>query len=130
MAKADSHHDSFNEEFCLYLEKYLGLIFENSDDEIIRTFWCDGVSRAPFHNTRSNEWYLSNKRVRRDRSIETVVYTGKTGQEIFNLVIELGPVAIRLYENGQGLKESLPGVEERDRIEIDIKSKAIKLRLE
>ncbi|MEO1653158.1 MAG: hypothetical protein AAFU64_06410, partial [Bacteroidota bacterium] len=71
MDKAKSFNESFNEEFCTYLEYHLCVTFGNSEDEEWKRFWCDGVLWAPFFNDEQNKRYLSLEAVAKRKNIDT-----------------------------------------------------------
>ena len=111
--------ESFNQEFCEFLEFHLSNTFRNSNKKEIKNLWCDGIIWN--HN--------SKKMVVEKREIETIIYIGKDGQGEYQLKIKLGKDSLRRYAKGASLKESVPSSDKLDWIEIDITNKRIKLLL-
>ena len=89
--------ESFNEDFCVYLEYHLCRTFERSNNKTFKGYWCDGVSWHPTIDS-----HISKKHVNDTRMIETTAWIGKTGQEEFTLIIKFGKYSLRRY--GQGFK--------------------------
>jgi hypothetical protein len=118
--------ESFNEDFCDYLEYHLCETFKNSvrEKEKLRGFWCDGVSQQPFIDSQ-----ITKKSVNDTRKIETIAWIGKTGQEKYNMTIRFGKYSLRRYAKGASLIDCIPSDETMDWIDIDIENKIIEIRL-
>jgi hypothetical protein len=127
--KSESFHKSFNEDFCTYLEFYLTEIFANSVDQELQSFWCDGVSWAPYHNHKVNHEYLSYQNVSEKHKIVTTAWIGTTGQDLYEMTIELGENALERYKNEKSMIDCIPDKEVTDWIDIDPEGKTIKIRL-
>jgi hypothetical protein len=127
--KSQSFHQSFDEEFCTYLEFYLTNIFADLDDPAFNHFWCDGVSWAPYYNDAVNKEYLSYQKIAERQKIVTTAWMGNSGQDIYEMTIKLGKNALEKYQNQESMIECIPGKDVTDWIDIDPKSKTIEIRL-
>ncbi len=116
--------ESFNEEFCTHLEYHLCRTFENSNNEEIIGFWCDGVSGSPFIDSQ-----ITKKSVNDTGKIETRAWIGKAGQDEYYMTIRFGKYSLRRYARGTSLIDCIPGEETMDWIEIDTEKKIIKINL-
>ena len=97
---------------------------EKSEDQVLKGFWCDGVSWLPGDNQ------LNKKHVNDSRKIITKAWVGKTGQDEYQATINFGRKALSKYSKGITLMNSIPDIEsEIDWIEIDTDNKTIVLEL-
>ena len=71
-------------EFCNFLEYQLTSAFENSDDEAVKGFWCDGISMPTIESE------LTKKYVNDKRKIITKAWLGFDGQDEYEMTIHLG----------------------------------------
>ena len=86
----NQHKESFNDEFCEYLEHHLCETFRNSRQKEIRSLWCDGI----VYN------YNSKRTVNNKRKIETMAWIGLEGQDEFKMIIKFGKYSLRRYAKG------------------------------
>jgi hypothetical protein len=115
--------ESFNEDFCLYLEYHLGNTFAQSEDRAIRGLWCDGVM-MPLISSQ-----LSKKSVNDTRRIVTKAWIGYDGQGEYELTIKFGKYSLRRYAKGTSLKDCVPGDETMGWINIDVEKRRIEIQL-
>lgn len=115
---------SFNQEFCTHLEYHLCRTFENSDNQELKFFWCDGVSMEAI-----TEIELTPKRIYDSRKIETMAWIGKDGQDEYKMTIHFGNLSLSRYAQGNKLTDCLPSEEAMDWINIDTQKKTIEIRL-
>jgi hypothetical protein len=127
--QAESFHSSFNEDFCIHLEFRLCSAFENSNDEELTRFWCDGVSSVPYYRDEDNLNYLSAANIGLNRKIETMAWLGITGQEPYELTIVLGENAWKRYCKGKSMIDCIPEAETTEWIDIDTENKTLVVRL-
>lgn len=118
-----SEDEPFNDDFCLSLEYHLSRAFNNSGDSKLRWFWCDGVKRP------SDEWELAWERINQSKKIETKAWIGATGQDVYNITINLGPESLSRYAEGQSLKECLPDEHSFEWVTIDVDLMTVQLQL-
>lgn len=116
-------HESFNADFCVRLEYHLCRAFENSQDEKLRGFWCDGVA-MPFVESQ-----LTKKSVNDTRKIVTKAWLGYNGQSEFEMTIHFGRHSLRRYARGADLGDCLPDFNSFDWIALDIDGRTIELML-
>jgi hypothetical protein len=122
-SKNDLIKESFNEDFCVRLEHHLTKTFEKSQDKRFKDFWCDGVS-MPFVESQ-----LVKKIVNDSKKIETKVWLGKDGQDVYELIINFGPYSLSHYLNGANLLECLPDENSMDWINVDLMKRTIEIYL-
>ena len=117
-----------DKDFCVHLEFHLCRTFDNSDEEALIGFWCDGVE-MPF----SIDPYFTKENVIDARKIDTYAYIGKTygktGQDIYHMTIRFGKYSLKRYSQGMSLIDCIPSEKTMDWISIDIENKTIELRL-
>jgi len=122
MTKTDDiSKNSFDQDFCSYLEYHLCQTFKNSADKNIRGLWCDGI----IHETLTK----SNKSVNDSRQLKTTAFIGKDGQSKYEMTIRFGNDALSKYAKGLDLKPCVPTENAMDWINIDIDKKTIELQL-
>ena len=114
--------ESFNEDFCLFLEYHLSGTFANSEQNNIKWLWCDGVM-MPFENQ------LSKKYVNDNRKIITKAWIGHDGNSQYEMTIKFGRYSLRRYARGTSLESCVPSEEMMDWINIDTVNKTIELML-
>lgn len=115
---------SFNFDFCNYLEYYLSDVFYNSNNPKLNGFWCDGISNIPFNIT---ECSINN--IQKYKRIITKTYSGKSGQDIYELTILLGNKSLDNFINGFSLIDDLPDSKIDDWIDFDFLNRKILIRL-
>ena len=113
---------SFNLEFCQYLEYYLTQTFANSPDKTIRYFWCDGVLLP-------DDEQLTVEKVNDKRTITTSALIGTDGQTVYLLTVKLGNYSLKQYLNSSDLKDCLPDENSTDWIKFNIENKTIEITL-
>jgi hypothetical protein len=87
-------------EFCDFLESKLENAFANSTNEQIKYFLCDGVLLPPV-----DKYYLK-KFVNDNRKIEGLkVFTGLTGQDEYELILNFGSKALSRYARDMDISE-------------------------
>ena len=89
--------ESFDKEFCAYLEYHLTRTFANAEDEFIQKIWCDGIL-MPFFDSQTLK-----KNVNDAKKIITKAWIGPNGQEEYQLIIKLGRYSLRRYAKGSSL---------------------------
>ena len=92
--------------------------------QLLNGFWCDGISDIPFNIT---ECSINN--IRKHQRIITKAYSGKSGQDIYELTILLGNKSLDNYINGFSLIDDLPDSEIDDWIDFDFLNRKILIRL-
>ncbi|MCZ8217389.1 MAG: hypothetical protein O9262_14185 [Cyclobacteriaceae bacterium] len=114
--------ESFDEDFCVYLEYSLGVTFQKSEDERIKKLWCDGVAMPS-----SNQ--LEKKFISDNRKLITRAWIGVDGQSEFEMTIKLGKSSLQRFAQGKSLKDCISTVNNFDWIIINLEKKKIELRL-
>jgi len=112
--------NSFNFDFCVKLEGHLSRTFENSPDDDISQFWCDGVAMAEQKTMKS---------LTETRTMSTTAWIGIDGQCKYEMVVKLGDCSLEKLRNGLSLGECLPSENSSDWITIDIEKKTIQIQL-
>ena len=111
--------ESFNEEFCDFLEFHLCDVFRNSDRKDIRRLWCDGIVLNHF----------SKKFVNDKREINTMAWIGQDGQDEYEMKIKFGKYSLRRYAKGTKMIDCIPSSDSMDWVEIDLERKTIEIQL-
>ncbi len=98
--------------------------FEESIDDALKGFWCDGVSWFP------NDIELNKKHVNDNRKIITKAWIGKTGQDVYQMTLIFGRKALSRYAKDGDLTDCIPDADSNQEwIEIDIDKKTISIQL-
>lgn len=111
--------ESFNQEFCDFLEFHLCDTFRNSEKKEIRWFWCDGVD---YH-------HFDKKYVNDNRKIRTIAWIGQGGQDIYEMTIIFGKYSLRRYAKGTNMIDCVPDSDSMDWITLNVEEKKIEIRL-
>ena len=114
--------ESFDKEFCEYLEYHLTRALGNSPDKEISKLWCDGV-------VMPDSLQLTKKNVNDKRQIRTKAWIGADGQTEFELMVKFGDYSLRRYSKGTSLTECVPDCNSLDWVTLDEQEKLIELRL-
>ncbi len=118
----EKQNNSFNEDFCSFLEYHLCKVFKNSDDEEVKKLWCDGI----IHETLNG----SKQSAQDTRTIITTAFIGKNGQDRFEMTIHFGNKSLNNFLKDLDLKECVPSENNLDWMRIAIQSKKIDLFLD
>ncbi|MDD3050263.1 MAG: hypothetical protein PHR06_03880 [Candidatus Cloacimonetes bacterium] len=117
-------NQSFNEDFCTYLEYHLGKVFRLSDRDDLKGFWCDGISPIPVPDSQ-----LLKERVNDTGKIVTKAWIGKNGQDEYEMTIIFCKQSLDKYTKGYDLTGCIPSEENHDWYEIDTMNRTIKIFL-
>jgi hypothetical protein len=117
----DILNDSFNQDFCTDLEFHLCLTFENSHDDRLNGFRCDGVSHEPL--------VKSKKSINDNRQLVTKAWIGKTGQDEYEMTIHFGKYSLRRFAKGTSLADTLPSNQSMHWVKIDTDNRTIEIQL-
>jgi hypothetical protein len=112
----DINKNSFDQDFCSYLEFHLSKTFKNSDDRNLRALWCDGIVHTKSTILNSGQ-------------LETKAWIGRDGQEQYEMTIKFGPDSLSKFAKGLDLTATVPSDNSMDWINIDIHNKTIELQL-
>ncbi|MCE3229318.1 MAG: hypothetical protein K0S32_3869 [Bacteroidetes bacterium] len=121
MNEENNLRDSFDQDFCSFLEYEIGKALEKSEDKIISSVWCDGISHVSLDK--------SKKLVNQFRKLTTLAWLGKNGQDEYQMTVRFGDKALSRYMRDLDLKMCAPSVESSDWIEIDVEKKTIVVQL-
>lgn len=102
-----------DQEFCDFLEYRISDALVNHSDERLKGFWCDGVLLP------DAEIDYSPKTVNDKRKIILTAYTGKTGQDLYELTMHFGSKSLSRYARGMDITECVPSAETGNWIEVD-----------
>ena len=112
----------FNEEFCANLEH--ALPFNRLADEDLHGFWCDGIDPIPYDIEN-----LALDALKRNRKIKTRAWTGRSGQEIFEMTIHFGEKSIACFEKDLSLEDCIYSGNPDDWISVEPNQKKIAVKL-
>jgi len=111
--------------FWTHLENRLCKEFSNSEDALLKTFWCDGIYAHP------TDHQFTRKHVNDHRKIIAKVWLGTTGQEAYLGTIHFGRKSLSRYARGLNILECIPEVDaEKEWILIDTENKVIEIFLD
>jgi len=111
-----------DQDFCEFLEYKISKALQNSDNEEIKGFWCDGILLP---SSKSN---YSQKFVNENRQIILKAFIGKNGQTEYELTLKFGNKALSRYARNLDIKECIPNP---DKIYwIDTKQRKVLIELE
>jgi len=114
---------SFNDYFRSLLEFHLCDAFGDLQDNILKYFWCDGISEPAI-----NEQFRS-RNITSIKQIITKAWIGPDGNGRYDMIIKLGRCSRRRALRGLNLKECLPDGEFEDWVEIDTENCLITIQL-
>ena len=114
-----------DDEFCEQLEWKIGNAMEAlwKTDERLKGFWCDGVLLP------ESESEYSKKHVNDNRFVIMKAFTGKSGQEEYELTLLFGKKALSRYARDLSLEECVPDLENSDWLQVDPVRKTIVVQL-
>jgi hypothetical protein len=90
--------NSFNFDFCVKLQGHIERTFENSPDDDISQFWCDGLA-MPEQKTM--------KSLNETRTMSTTAWIGIDGQCKYEMVVKLCDCSLDKLRNCLSLRECL-----------------------
>ncbi|WP_158825711.1 hypothetical protein [Mucilaginibacter lacusdianchii] len=114
---------SFDENFCSYLEYHLTRTFANSSHKAVNRLWCDGIA-MPYDSKQ-----LTQQNVHSTQTITTKAWIGLSGQDVYEMTIKLGPTAVERHNQNLSLIDCLPDERSFDWISLDFDTKIIVLEL-
>ncbi|KAA2239374.1 hypothetical protein F0L74_24545 [Chitinophaga agrisoli] len=107
-----------DQDFYQFLEYGICQAFNNSPDEEIKGFWCDGVMPSA-----ANPGLIGRK-------IELKAFIGKDGQSAYELILKLGNKALSRYSRQLDLKECIPDTDNPNWFYIDTKKRTMEIQLD
>lgn len=110
--------------FCEALEHRICDALENSKDETIRGFWCDGVLLSEPDN------YYSPKFGNDNRQVKMKAYVGKDGQTVYSLILKFGTKALSRFARNLDLVECIPQNDFENRFVINVPGQVIEIQLD
>lgn len=111
-------------DFCEKLEHLISEALENSSDENVKGFWCDGVFLSEPENCYSQKFVNDNKQTKMK------VYVGKDGQSSYELTLRFGIRSLSKYVRGLYIADGFPKRDRKNRIKVDVSIKKIELLLD
>ncbi len=112
-----------DQSFCEFLEYELSKAFPNSPDVSVQRFWCDGILLPYAEND------ISKKNVNDKRFLSMKAFSGESGQDKYQLILNFGPKSLSKYARGFDIKECIPGTANNDWFEVDQENKTIIINL-
>ncbi|HEX8427235.1 hypothetical protein [Hymenobacter sp.] len=111
--------------FCEHIEWKIGETLEvlRRTDDRLKGFWCDGVLLPDIEST------CSKKQINDKRYVIMKAFTGKTGQEEYQLTLVFGKKALSRYARDLRLEECVLGPEDSGWLEVDTVKKKMVLQL-
>jgi len=118
----DITKESFNEEFCLFLEYHLSNTFRHAEAKELKGLWCDGILMPPKNQ-------FTKKYINDNRQLTTKAWIGYDGNSAYEMTIKFGKYSLRRYAIGTNLEDCVPSEKTMDWIDVDIDNKRIELKL-
>lgn len=115
--------ESFNKEFCEFLEYHLTNAFAHSPDARNKGLWCDGILFPAIDSQ------LTKKYINDTRRIVTTAFIGYNETQLYDLTILLGRYSLRRYSRGYSLQDCVPDEETLEWYTLDISSRRLEIRL-
>jgi hypothetical protein len=112
-----------DQHFCEFLEYELTKAFSISVDVSLRNFWCDGILLP--HAEKD----LSKKNVNAKKYLSMTAFSGETGQDKYELILNFGPKSLSRYARGLDIRECIPHPDDTHWVEVDRKNKTITVKL-
>lgn len=114
----ETDHSAFDKDFCSFLEYHLCETFKNNG---LKYFWCDGIDHQATH--------VLKKDVTGKGKIITKAWLGSDGQNVYEMTLTFGALALRRYTLNQNLQDCVPSSGSMDWISLDIESRTIEVLL-
>lgn len=111
-------------DFCEFLEYEMCKVFEHSNNDEIKWFWCDGVL------TDQPDIYYSQKFVNDNRQVKLKAFIGNDGQTEYELTLKFGNKALSRYTRNLDIKECVPNADKQNWFDIDTKRNKIEIQLD
>lgn len=113
-----------DQEFCEFLAYELSKAFGNSNNELIKGFWCDGVL------LNQSDSHYSQKFVNDNRQVILKAFIGNDGQTEYELTLKFGSTSLSRYARSLDMKETIPNSGKSNWFDIDTKLKKIEVQLD
>lgn len=123
MLESENIKQSIAQSFFENLEFHLSGALKNSADKALRWFWCDGIM-PPEDMTQ-----LCPENLRKTQRIITKACIGQSGQDIYDLYINLGPIALQNCIEQPDWNDCLPSNDSTDWFTISSEERWIELCL-
>ena len=111
-------------DFCEFLEYEICKAFEQSDNDQIKGFWCDGIL------LNQPDSFYSQKFVNDNRHLKLKAFIGKDGQIEYELTLKFGNKALSRYARNLDIKECVPNPDKQNWFDIDTKRNKIEIQLD
>jgi hypothetical protein len=113
-----------DQDFCKTLEYKISNVLENTSDEKLKGFWCDGVLLSEPDNCYSQKFVNDN------RQVKMQVLLGKDGQTAYNLTLKFGNKSLSRYVRNLSIVDCIPQTDFENWFKIDTRQKEIELQLD
>jgi hypothetical protein len=113
-----------DQDFCTFLEYKITAAFENSKDEDLKGFWCDGITLPAL------EIYYSQKFVNDNRKIILTALIGKTGQDEYELTLNFGQQSLSKYARELDISECVPDPQNGKFFDVDTIKRTMTIQLD
>ena len=120
----DPVRDPLDHHFCSRLEYAVSEALGRSDDPRLTGFYCDGM--LPPGGPPHSGWEVTREHL----IIRTRAFSGKTGQEEYDLILLLGPISRTRYLDGEGPFDYFPKPEANKWFKIDPDQRLIEVALD
>ena len=102
----------FEHDFCVFLEYRICALLNEIKSERLKGFWCDGV----IFETMIDE-----------KTALFTAFTGKSGQEKYELFLYLGETSTKLISNSLDIQSCIPETNNAEVFIVDTNKKKLKI---
>lgn len=88
--------------FCELLEYKITAALQNSNDDRVRGYWCDGVLLPTFDHEYSQKYVNDNRR------ITLTAFIGLDGQDKYEIILLFGKTALSKYARRLDVSDCIP----------------------
>ena len=115
--------EMLDQDFCTFLEYEICKALEQSEQENLKGYWCDGV----FLNQR--EQADAQKFVNDNRQFAFTAFVGKDGQTKYTLILKFGRKALSRFARNLDIRGCFSEPQNESCFAIDTKRKRIEIQL-
>ncbi len=109
--------------FCELLEYKITAALQNSPDDSVKSYWCDGVLLPAL------ECEYSRKQVNNSGQIILTAFIGTDGQDKYEMQLLFGKKALRKFSRGLDISDCIPDLETTNEFTFDSLKKQLLIEL-
>jgi len=113
---------AFNADFCSTLEYHLSGAFSNLGDDMLSTFWCDGIDKPLIYEC------FNESNITSINELTTCAWIGPKGHDKYRMIIKLGRRSRKRALKGLDLNICMPN--SFNWVDIDVLNQVITIQLD